>query len=428
LLLHVAKDDEQATLFGSGRALVRRSALRPEIRAALALEDAGELQEAARIFEYAGEHAQAAVLRLEHARTVRDAGERLDVLREGCARNPGATPEGRALHRALAESLLTLAAAQEDPARRRSLELEAARALEEADDGAAAGELYEELGLLDRAARAYEKSGEIARLEVVLEVLERFEQEEAAIVELERDADVAIAQGQRRSAWLLLRDHVAQRERFGRGPRPALVRRLRALDEQRPRPDRVDLIWNDGRVTRVRSGRSFRIGRAPDADLVLSGARLSRMHVELTIDASSSAGPRLSAVDLGSRLGTFWNGEPLEPGEAMPLLSPGELALGVATAVEVHPLHAGAGALVRAGGDTEAWHLYLPAGGPLVLAPEIRVPARVLFDRGWVVLDLASTVEARLGGVPLPAGAEIDLLLRDRIELVGAPLRIEVLG
>ena len=425
----MAKDDEQATLIGSGRALVRRSALRPEIRAALALEDAGELQEAARIFEYAGEHAQAAVLRLEHARTVRDMGERLDVLREGCARNPGSTPEGRALHRALAESLFTLASAHDDPARQRGLKLEAARALEEADDGAAAGELYEELGLLDRAARAYEKSGEIARLEVVLEVLERREQEETALAELEREVDAAVACGQRRQAWLLLRDHLAQRERFGRGPRPSLVRRLRALEEQRPRPDRIDLAWNDGRVTRIRSGRSFRIGRAPDADLTLSGARLSRMHVELTIDASSSTGPRLSAIDLGSRLGTFWDGEPLEPGEAMPIDGPGELALGVATAVEVHPLPAGSGALVRpVQGDGGTWHLYLPAGGPLVLAPEIRVPARVLFDRGWVVLDLASTVVARLLGVALPAGAEIDLLTRDRVELAGAPLRLEVLG
>src|SRR5690606_2366870 len=153
------------------------------------------------------------------------------------------------------------------------------------------------------------------------------------------------------------------------------------------------------------------------------------MHAELTIDASRSTGPTLSATDLGSRLGTFWNGEPIDPGEPMPLTEPGELALGVATAVEVHPLAAGAGALVRPASAREgAWHLYLPAGGPLVLAPGLSVPARVLFDRGWVVLDLGSTVGARLQGAALPSGAEIDLLTRDRVELVGAPLRLEVLG
>lgn len=425
----MARDDPQATRAGSGRALARRSALRPEIRAALALEDAGELQEAARVFEYAGEHAQAALLRIEHARTIRDMGERLDVLREGCARNPGTTLEGKALHHVLADMLLEQAEATDDSPHRRGLKLEAARALEEADDGAEAGELYEQLGLLDHAARAYEKSGEIARLEVVLEVLERQEQEESALGELERAVDEAILGGARRDAWSLLHDHISGRQRFGRGPRPSLLRKLRLIEHRRPRPDRIELRWNDGRVTRVRSGRSFRIGRAPDADLTLAGARLSRMHVELSLDGSAQTGPRLVAADLGSRLGTFWNGDPVEPGEPIPIDAPGELALGLAAGVEVHPLPAGAGALVRAREEPAApWYLFLPAGGPLVLAPGIRVPARILFDRGWVVFDLASGVSAQLAGQSLAAGAEVDLLTGDAIELVGAPLRMEVLG
>jgi tetratricopeptide (TPR) repeat protein len=424
----VANDNERATPAGTGRALVRRAALRPEIRAALALEEAGELQEAARVFEYAGEHAQAAVLRIEHANTVRDEGERLDVLREGCARNPGTTDEGRALHAALARLLLTRAHAVDEGSARRSLQLEAARALEEAGDAGAAGELYETLGLLNQAAAAFERGGEIAKLEVVLEILERHDDEESALVDLERQVDLALDNGQRRHAWMLLTDHVAHRKRLGRGPRPSLLRRLRWIEAARLRPDRIDIGWNGGRVTRLRAGHRFRIGRAPDVEFPVPGPRLSRHHVELSIDVNDDAGPHVLVADLGSKLGSFWEGEPLSPGLPVAMREPGQLGLGMTATVDVHPL-ANAGALLRLAGDANApWSLFLPDGGPLALSPEIRVPARILFDRGWVVLDFASGVGAHLGTTPLTTGGSIELLIGDRIALAGAPLRMEVLA
>lgn len=410
--------------------LRRRTSLRPEIRAALALEEAGELQEAARVLEHSGEHAQAAVLRIEHARTIGDAGERIDVLREGCARSPGDTAEGRALHQALAEALLEQAAHEPDPSRRRSLELEAARGLEEADQGGAAGELYERLGLIDRAARAYERAGEIVKLELALEVLERREQIEAEVGKLEAEVDRAIEDGRRRHAHVLLAEHVASRERLGRAGRPGPAQRLAVLESARPRAHALVLGWN-GRTTTVSGQPRFVIGRSPDAQLTLPGAQLSRHHLELGIDTRDPAGPRLTATDLGSKLGSFWQGEPLEPGEATPLSSRGELGLGGADVVEVVPLagHHGepCGALLRAG-HRDAWSLYLPQGGPLVLAPDVRVPARVLFDRGWVVLDLGSGVAADLGRHRLSPGMAIELLVGDRVALVGAPLVLEVLS
>lgn len=410
--------------------LSRRASLRPEIRAALALEEAGELQEAARVFEYSGEHAQAALLRMEHARTVGDVGERVDVLREGCARNPGDTAEGRALHQALAEALLDEASREPDPSRRRSLELEAARGLEEADQAGPAGEIYESLGLLERAARAYERAGEVAKLELVLEVLERHEQAEAEITKLVAEVDRALEDGRRRQAHVLLLEHMAGRERLGRPGRPGPAQRLAALESARPRELELELRWN-GRVTSVSARPRFVIGRSPDAQLTVPGALLSRHHVELSIDVSDSAGPRLVATDLGSKLGSFWDGDPLEPGEPTPLLEPGELGLGGTAAIEMVPLHGHhgepCGALVRAS-HRDAWHLFLPQGGPLVLAPDVRVPARLLFDRGWVVLDLASGVAADLHRHRLCAGATVELLVGDRVSLVGAPLVLEVLS
>jgi len=415
------------------RPLPRRATLRPEIRAAMALEEAGELHEAARVFEYAGEHAQAAILRIEHAKTVRDTGERLDILREGCARNPGTHEEGRALHRALAAALLTEAQADADPARQRRLQLEAARGLEEADDGAAAGELYEALGLLDLAARAYERSGEISRLEVVLTVLERREAHEQEVAELEARIDDAVAEGQRREAHVLLTEHVARRERVGRSTTQSLARRLRALQSDRPRAEQVALRWNGG-TTRIHGTHRFQIGRAPDSSLVVPGARLSRHHVELSLDTSGAGGPVLVAVDLGSKVGTFWDGVPLEPGVPEPLTTRSELGLGMSATVLVVPINGPqghpCGALVRLRSaeaeDNGPWTLYLPAGGPLVLAPDVVVPARVLFDRGWVVLDFATGVGFSLGGRPLFPGEAIELLVGDRIQLADAPLALQV--
>jgi tetratricopeptide (TPR) repeat protein len=317
--------------------------LRAEIRGALALEELGELQEAARVFEYAGEHAHAAALRLEYADTLEEEAQRIAVLREGVARNAGDTKEGRALHLALAEALLSRADTLEDGARRRSIQLEAARALEEADEGSRGGELYESLGLLARAARAYERAGDITRLEFVHAALERKERAEAALVAIERDVENAWRQGRRREAHTLLADHVRERRHQGRQPRPLLARRLAMLEESLPRPHRVDLGWGTGRITRIRAEAEFRIGRDPGADLTVTGASLSRNHVVLRMDGGGSSGATLVAIDQGSRAGTFWAGEPLQPGEPTAIDEPGELGLGFATAVDGHPLVYGPG-------------------------------------------------------------------------------------
>lgn len=201
-----ADDDDDA---GSGGRswLRRRTTLRADLRAAMALEEAGELLEAARVFEYAGEYPQAAVLRVEVARSLADPAQRIDVLREGCARTSGDSTEAQLLHAALAEALLTAADANTDPATRRACLLEAARALEDADQASAAGEIYEELGLLVRAAAAYERGGDVTRLELVLAVLEHKEQREARGRAALTMVDDALAMGHRAEAHALLREH-----------------------------------------------------------------------------------------------------------------------------------------------------------------------------------------------------------------------------
>jgi len=422
--------------------------LRPEVRAALALEEAGELQEAARVFEYAGEHAQAALLRMEHAKTLRDIGERIDVLREGSARNPGTTPEGRRLHLTLAEALLDAAEQATDTAQRRTLQLEAAQALEEADEATHAGEIYEVLGLLRRAAQAYQNAGALERLELVLEVLDRVDQHAESQRAFEREIDRAIAEGRRRYAHLQLLERVVSdlppatssattalvRSEAGLPSRaaapPGWIARLQHLESRLLTRPQLDLRWGDGHVTSIRGNPRLRLGRAPEVDLVLPDPTLSRHHVELSLDHEGPR-PRLVATDLGSKVGTFWQGEPLVPGEPMPLLESGELALGLTAPIELHRVEdrdgSPRGAFLRMP-QSDRWWLFLPGGGPLWLAPDIRVPARILFDRGYVILDFSSRVAATLQGRPLPVGTNIELVLGDRIALVGVPLTMEVVA
>ncbi len=84
--------------------------------------------------------------------------------------------------------------------------------------------------------------------------------------------------------------------------------------------------------------------------------------------------------------------------------------------------------------DMDVWpgdprtHVWLPQGGRLWLTPELEVPAVVLFDRGYVVLDFRSGIHVELDGRDLGGGASIELLRGDRIALRDAPLKLEVVG
>jgi len=77
-------------------------------------------------------------------------------------------------------------------------------------------------------------------------------------------------------------------------------------------------------VVHVLQGRVNRIGSAPDADLVLHAAGISRAHVAVAVEQGHA-----TVEDLGSKNGTFVNGErvtaaPLRPGD---LLSVGTVSL-----------------------------------------------------------------------------------------------------
>ncbi|WAS89850.1 FHA domain-containing protein [Nannocystis punicea] len=395
----------------------------------------------ARALEHTGDHARAAALRLEYAHTLCGTAQRIALLREGAARHSGATEEGRSLHQALAETLLRHAEFMEDGAPRRAILMEAARALEEADQGAIAGEIYERLHMLRRAAVAYERAGAVTQLEYVLGLIDRIEHAETVLQRASDEIDAALREGRRFFAHGLLQEHL-QDARTTRGPlahsgapllRAALARVQADLGVALPRGQRVDLRWGTGQVTRVVLRADLRLGRSPDVELSLGGASLSREHAVLRLEAIAAAlggagtdevELAVALVDLGSRAGTFWRGEALAPGEPLALEGPGELALGLSAArLEVHPLpreRGELGALLRPlgqGPPAAPWTLYLPGGGPLWLAPDRPIPAVLELRPPFIAVRIAAGVRAQLGQEPLGPGASIELLHGDRLHL-----------
>ncbi len=417
--------------------------------AALVLANRGALGEAAQVLEHTGARAHAAVIRIEYAFSLTGSTQRLAMLREGCARNGGETEEGRALHIALARALLQQASMMEDSAPRRGLLMEAARAFETGGDGSRAGEIYQGLGLLHQAAKAYERAGDISALEYALGLIERKEQLATRLSEATAEIDEAMRNGHRRLARSLLLEHT-QVDVSEESARNALSRRLTNLEAALPRRPYLELRWGPGTITRIHFREQFTVGRAPDAGLTVNGAALSREHVVFDVVASSSlglpeTGPGLSlcVTDLGSKAGSFWDGEPLLPGEPLRIDRPGELGLGFSAAVEVVPVRLGdidgdghddseshIGALVRPTGASR-WSLFLPRGGPLVLAPDTRVGARLGLDPPFVYLEANADTRVRLGSRTLGQGSGLQLLIGDRLELrtaEGTPIGIEVLA
>ncbi len=154
-------------------------------------------------------------------------------------------------------------------------------------------------------------------------------------------------------------------------------------------------LQNDGSEPSLRLGRDvFRIGRDPDAELVLDSPRVSRQHARI-----ESEGRGHVLVDLGAPNGTTLNGEPLRGRER---LLPGDLigVAGVATLryesrFELRRagvfLGIGALALALGGGAAALWGLR-----PRALEREVFAPAVGLVEQGLALREAdAAAAKAR---------------------------------
>jgi len=346
---------------------------------------------------------------------------------------------------------LRVAEGLEPGARRRALRLEAAQSLEDGQRPGLAGVLYEELGLLSRAAKAYTEAGEIERLEAIHTILEQREQRQREQRSLELEVETALATGRRQLAHALLLEHARDVQREGRTPSTALAGALQDLERRLIRDRSLTLsirpVDDDGlptalpTVLRVIGRPQLRLGRGPQCELSVSGAALSREHAELALAFDDDGVPHIIVRDLGSRAGSFLDGDALAPGEDWSLLDdhddhdhPRELGLGIATSFELW-VRRGDGrdrdderplALLRDAslsnpltGTSEphkaAWTLYAPLGGALWLSPDRVLPIILGFENDQVVARAAADVNVILAGAPVGYGVAVELLLHDRL-------------
>lgn len=408
----------------------RRRPLREKVqlRAALVLEEAGELLEAARLYEHAGEHDHAAALRLEHAKTVADSDEQLSALRQACAHAVGDGPAVAALHERLARVLADRAGASTDPASRRKLLTEQAQHLEHAGLGAQAGRIYEQLGDLTTAARAYQQAGAITELELVYADLDESRRQADAHRAIIDRIEHARRTGQRRLAARMLDEALAATRSVGT-PALDLASERERLNLALLSNARCTLRWRHGTLLgalRICAASRLLIGRLPTADIPLGAPDLSREHAFLHHDGESEA---IVVVDPGSRAGTFLDGAALDPMETASLTGDCELGLGLSTSLDlfVSPDTPSVLVVPPGGGNPT---LFLPRGGPLRLTPSLTVAVHLGYREPFFELELDASQPALLNRQRLRAGTRIELLQGDVVELPPAsgddPITFEV--
>jgi hypothetical protein len=404
---------------------------------AAALEHAGRLQAAARLFEYVGEHEQAAALRLEHAATLGQPRERIAILREGASRIGGSSEPGRELHLALARALCDTARILDPGPERRALILEAAQSFETSEHGTEAGRIYEELNMLSRAERAFRDAGALEDYERVLAVVEAKQQARAEIRGLRETIDEALAEGRRRQARRLLRDYIADQHARGAPPEAYLARELGELEQRNTRNQRLEFSCHgpdSHHRVRIISGPRVRIGRAPECELVVEGAAVSRRHLDLILGTHPERTDALSilAIDHESKAGSFFDSGVLAASVPLPLDYEAELAVGIAQTWTWHPSSPShspwglLGPLENSPQHGDLWLLFAPDGAPLAFSPELALPLAIRGDGEFLRVEAQMETSTSLNGRPLGRGASFEVLRNDRIRVENGGQRWDV--
>lgn len=416
-------------------------ARRQSEQSASALEHSGRLQAAARLFEYVGEHEQAAALRLEHASTLGHPLDRIAILREGTSRIGGSSEQGRELHLALGRALCDTARILDPGPERRAIILEAAQSFETADLGTEAGRIYEELRMLGRAERAFRTAGAIEDYERILELVQAKHQAQEELRRISETIDEALADGRRRQAQRLLRDYLADHHARGTSPEAFLARELADLEQRNTRNHRLEFacVGPDGESrVRVITGARVRIGRAPECELRVEGAAVSRHHLDLILGSHPENEEELCilAIDHDSKAGSFFDSAALDPGVPAALDYEADLALGIAETWSWHPSAAShspwglLGPVESSERHGPLWLLFAPDGAPLACSPAVSLPLLVRGDGEFLILEARSDTYISLNGRPLGKGARLEILRGDRLALEhkGEHWKMEVRG
>lgn len=288
-----------------------------DYRRAVAAEAAGDYDEAARAYALAGERARVAAMHLYRAERAPSPEAHLAELRAAVRWADPDEADGRDMRRRIARAMHTWAkrsgiVSESD----RQVVREAAALFTEVGDHAGAAECHELVGDEMQAAEAYQKAGELERLESVLSreeqrrksarrVQESFEEYRLHLVGGDRDAALKAVQ--------FCAECSADAER-------AEYRRLADALAAKLVTDGHVVLRGGGREVTYAGVFPLLLGREATCHVVLRDGGISRVHAE--IDA------QFNLRDRDSKNGTTLSGVRLAAGSALPLSGTGELGLG----------------------------------------------------------------------------------------------------
>jgi hypothetical protein len=381
-----------------------------DFRRAVAAEAAGDYSEAARAYALAGEHAKVAEMHLLRAERAPSPEGRLQELRAAVRWADPDALDGRAARRRIARALFTWAkqagvVSDGD----RAVVREAAGLFAEAGDHAGAGECFEFIGDDLAAAEAYQRAGDLEKLEAVLHREEQRRKKRHRVSDAFDEYKLKLQAGERDLALQSIRtalDEAAESDKQGyRQKLEDLEARLLADWTVRLR-----ISVAGGQDTLYVGQFPLYLGREAICQVALRDAGISRRHLELSCNASG-----FEMRDLSSKNGTTLDGVRLAPGSILPLRHEGELGVGENCALKFRADQATLSLEVVRG---------LDRGMRVIASPspiEVAGVAELAFADGRPRL-VTRGAACQLNGVL--AGAPVQLIRGDVID-VGA-VRIEV--
>ena len=384
-----------------------------DFRRAVAAEAAGDYSEAARAYALAGEHAKVAEMHLLRAERAPSPEGSLQELRAAKRWADPEEPEGRAVRRRIARAQFVWAkkagiVSESD----RQVVKEAASLFAEAGDHAGAGECLEFIGDEMGAAEAYQRAGDLERLEAVLHREESRRKKAHRVTDSYEEYRLHLAGGERDLALAALRLCV---EEAGDGDQTGYRRQLEQL-EARMLTDGSISLRADGHEVQYAGVFPLVIGREATCHVPMRDAGISRRHCEIVVLSDG----RLGLKDLASKNGTTLGGLPLAAGGTLPLEGAGELGVGEHCTIGFRMQGGRLELEVTRGLDRG--RVIVASPHAIDLAPRLHVPAQLAFTDGRPRLTVREGA-LHLNGVH--AGGTIQLLRGDHLEL--GSVRFEVL-
>ncbi len=306
-----------------------------DFRRAVAAEAAGDYAEAARAYALAGERVKVAEMHLLRAERAPSPAAKLHELRAAVRWAEPDEADGRNARRRIARALFNWARASAvvgDP--EKQVVRDAAQLFADIGDFAAAGECLEFVGDEFAAAEAYQKGGDVERLENVLVREEHRRKRDTRIHDSFEEYKLALAAGERDRALEAIR-LCAEAPLPATGKDVAEQMRERA-SYQRLREELEAKLIADGAVV-IRAGAvghtrerryvgSFPLimGRDAACQLALRDAGISRQHAHVVAHDDGS----FALVDRDSKNGTTLGGVRVTAGGELPLVGEGDIGLG----------------------------------------------------------------------------------------------------